>query len=421
MSQNSTTSQNTNNNQPQQKNVKDMTLEEQVNYYKTKFQKSRTLSKMLDTQMKQLKEKLANYECQEGEECDLIMKFKYDKDIFYLFKDSKKKFFLNENTLDKELIEQLKKFPSIKLYDYDKDLKNKDNYLTQIINQYEEKIKKLTKENEDMQNKLKEIQLKQNQINEEKLRIENIIKNILEKSNEINIQLKNIFDMDNISNDESVIKEIYSKIKENINNLKLADDMNNTNQNNNDNNNINIWLNELNNFIILLLNELQDNIFKILEREKEDTQEKNKYQKTIDEILLNHQDEKNKLFIELEGDRNKMKNLYAKIAELEKEKYDISKDKETSIQRLNKQINSGVNLNYLKNIMISFLSSNDKNIQEGLLPVIYKSLDFNQSEIKVVHENRNKSSGFFSYFRNNYFKDLEILYYKKNYIINLKF
>ena len=401
MSQNSTTSQNTNNNQPQQKNVKDMTLEEQVNYYKTKFQKSRTLSKMLDTQMKQLKEKLANYECQEGEECDLIMKFKYDKDIFYLFKDSKKKFFLNENTLDKELIEQLKKFPSIKLYDYDKDLKNKDNYLTQIINQYEEKIKKLTKENEDMQNKLKEIQLNQNQINEEKLRIENIIKNILEKSNEINIQLKNIFDMDNISNDESVIKEIYSKIKENINNLKLADDMNNTNQNNNDNNNINIWLNELNNFIILLLNELQDNIFKILEREKEDTQEKNKYQKTIDEILLNHQDEKNKLFIELEGDRNKMKNLYAKIAELEKEKYDISKDKETSIQRLNKQINSGVNLNYLKNIMISFLSSNDKNIQDGLLPVIYKSLDFNQSEIKVVHENRNKSNGFFSYFRNN--------------------
>ena len=400
MSQNSTTSQNTNNNQPQQKNVKDMTLEEQVNYYKTKFQKSRTLSKMLDTQIKQLKEKLANYECQEGEECDLIMKFKYDKDIFYLFKDSKKKFFLNENTLDKELIEQLKKFPSIKLYDYDKDLKNKDNYLMQIINQYEEKIKKLAKENEDMQNNLKEIQLNQNQINEEKLRIENIIKNILEKSNEINIQLKNIFDMDNISNDESVIKEIYSKIKENINNLKLVDEMNNINQNNNDNN-INIWLNELNNFIILLLNELQDNIFKILEREKEDTQEKNKYQKTIDEILLNHQDEKNKLFIELEGDRNKMKNLYAKIAELEKEKYDISKDKETSIQRLNKQINSGVNLNYLKNIMISFLSSNDKNIQDGLLPVIYKSLDFNQSEIKVVHENRNKSNGFFSYFRNN--------------------
>jgi hypothetical protein len=302
------------------------------------------------------------------------MKFKYDKDIFYLFKDSKKKFFINEI-----------------------------NYLTQIINQYEEKLKNLIKENESVENKLKELQTNQFQLNQEsskeKIILENSIKSMLEKSNEINIQLKNIFDMDNISNDDNVIKEIYAKIKENINNLKTIYDSNNSNPNNN--NDINIWLNELNNFIILLLNELQDNIFKIVEKEKEESQEKNKYQKTIDEIMINHQNEKNALFIELEGNRNKLKNLYLKITELEKEKYKISKEKENSIQILNKQINSGVNLNYLKNIMISFLSSNDKSIQNGLLPVIYKSLDFNQSEIKLVQENRNKSNGILSYFRNN--------------------
>ena len=149
------------------------------------------------------------------------------------------------------------------------------------------------------------------------------------------------------------------------------------------------------------MNELQDNIFKIVEKEKEESLEKNKYQKTIDEIMLNHQDEKNKLFIEIEGFRNKMKNLYTKISELEKEKYNISKEKENSIQRLNKQINSGVNLNYLKNIMISFLSSNDKSIQDRLLPVIYKSLDFSQSEMKIVQDNRNKSNGILSYFTSN--------------------
>ena len=323
----------------------------------------------------------------------------------YLFKDSKKKFFINEITLDKELIEQLKNNPSIKLYDFEKDLINKDNYLTQIINQYEEKLKNLIKENESVENKLKELQTNQIQLNQEnskeKIILENSIKSMLEKSNEINIQLKNIFDMDNISNDDNVIKEIYAKIKENINNLKTIYDSNNSNQNNNNNNDINIWLNELNNFIILLLNELQDNIYKIVEKEKEESQEKNKYQKTIDEIMINHQNEKNALFIELEGNRNKLKNLYAKITELEKEKYKISKEKENSIQILNKQINSGVNLNYLKNIMISFLSSNDKSIQNGLLPVIYKSLDFNQSEIKLVQENRNKSNGILSYFRNN--------------------
>ena len=403
MKHNSNSSKNINKNQTQQKNIKDMTLEEQVNYYKTMFQKSRTLSKFFDGETKRLKEKLSNYECQDGEECELIMKFKYDKDIFYLFKDSKKKFFINEITLDKELIEQLKNNPSIKLYDFEKDLKNKDNYLTQIINQYEEKLKNLIKENESVESKLKELQNNHSQLNQEtskgKIILENNIKLMLEKSNEINIQLKNIFDMDNITNDDNIIKEIYEKIKENINNLKTIYEQNNLNPNNN--NDINIWLNELNNFIILLLNELQDNIFKILEKEKEEYQEKNKYQKTIDEIMINHQNEKNALFMELEGNRNKLNNLNNKIIELEKEKHKISKEKENSIKILNKQINSGVNLNYLKNIMISFLSSNDKNIQERLLPVIYKSLDFNQSEIKTVQENRNKSNGILSYFRNN--------------------
>ena len=403
MKQNTNSQKDSNNNQSQQKNIKDMTLEEQVNYYKTMFQKSRTLSKFYDGEIKKLKQSLSNYECQDGEECELIMKFKYDKDIFYLFKDSKKKYFINEITLDKELIKQLKNHPSIKLYDYEKDLKNKDDYLTQIIKQYEEKLKNLNTENENLKNKLKELQNNQIKFNKdssnEKILIENSIKTMIEKSNEINIQLKNIFDTDNL-NDDIVIKEIYSKIKENINNLKTIYDTNNINSNSNSNN-INIWLNELNNFIILLLNELQDNIFKIVEKEKEESLEKNKYQKTIDEIMLNHQDEKNSLFIELEANRNKIKNLCSKITELEKEKYNISKEKENSIQILNKQINSGVNLNYLKNIMISFLCSNDKSIQDRLLPVIYKSLDFNQSEMKTVQDNRNKSNGILSYFRNN--------------------
>ena len=404
MKQNANSSQNINNNQTQQKNVKDMTLEEQINYYKSMFLKSKTLCKFYDGEIKKLKEKLSNYECQDGDECELIMKFKYEKEIFYLFKDRKKKYFINENTLDKELIEQLKNYTSIKLYEYEKDIKNKDNYLTQIINQYEEKLQNLIKENEKVETKIKELQTSQSQLTKEttkdKTLLENKIKIMLEKSNEINIQLKNIFDMDNISNDDSVIKEIYAKIKENINNLKYIYEINKSNPNENSSD-INIWLNELNNFIILLLNELQDNIFKILEKEKEESQEKNKYQKTIDEIMLNHQNEKNTLFIELEGNRSKIKNLCAKITELEKEKFNISKDKENSIQKLNQQINSGVNLNYLKNIMISFLSSNDKNIQDRLLPVIYKSLDFNQSEIKIVQDNRNKTGGIFSYFRNN--------------------
>ena len=189
MKQNTNSQKDSNINQSQQKNIKDMTLEEQVNYYKTMFQKSRTLSKFYDGEIKKLKQSLSNYECQDGEECELIMKFKYDKDIFYLFKDSKKKYFINEITLDKELIKQLKNHPSIKLYDYEKDLKNKDDYLTQIIKQYEEKLKNLNTENENLKNKLKELRNNQIKFNKdssnEKLLIENSIKTMIEKSNDL--------------------------------------------------------------------------------------------------------------------------------------------------------------------------------------------------------------------------------------------
>ena len=201
-----------------------MTLEEQVNYYKSMFQKSKTLTKFYDEEIKRLKEKISNYECEDGQVCDLIMKFKHDKEIFYLFKDNKKKFFINENTLAKEMIEQLKNDQSIKLYDYEKDLKSKDNYLTQIINQYEEKIRNLNKEKDEISKQLKTLKTAQDlikdEISNEKIYFENIIKNILEKASDINIHLKNIYDIDNFSNDDSFIKEIYTKIKENISSLK---------------------------------------------------------------------------------------------------------------------------------------------------------------------------------------------------------
>ena len=405
MSTKNNSSQNNNEQTQQKKSVKDMTIEEQASYYKTMFQKSKTLNKFYDQDNKRLKEKLKNYECEDGQECELLMKFKYSKDIFYLFKDNKKLFFVNEITLSKDIIEQLKNNQSIKIYDYDKDLKSKDNYLTQIINKYEEEIKKIKKEKGEIEEKVKALQSKQNnidnEISKEKENNENIIKNIIEKSTDINFQLKNIFEIDNFSNDDSVTKEIYSKIKENINNLKSICENMNININSNPNN-MSIWLKELNNFIIILMSELLDSTFKIFEKEKEESQEKNKYQKTIDEIMINHQDEKNKLFLQIDENMKTIQKLHLKITELENEKFHISKEKENSIQQLNRQISSGANLNYLKNIMISFLSSNDRSIQDGLLPVIYTSLEFNESEKKIVQEGRNKSGGgIFSYFKSS--------------------
>ena len=45
--------------------------------------------------------------------------------------------------------------PTIKTYDYIKDLKSKDDYLGQIIIQYEDKLKRILKENELNESKIK--------------------------------------------------------------------------------------------------------------------------------------------------------------------------------------------------------------------------------------------------------------------------
>ena len=47
---------------PTQKNVKDMTLEEQVAYYKSIFQKSKKLNLYYEDENKKLKERLIQYE-----------------------------------------------------------------------------------------------------------------------------------------------------------------------------------------------------------------------------------------------------------------------------------------------------------------------------------------------------------------------
>ena len=84
-------------------------------------------------------------------------------------------------------------------------------------------------------------------------------------------------------------------------------------------------------------------------------------------MLLTQQEEKNKMFKLTEEHKNSIKNLNQKISSLEQEIFDLNKQKDLSNEMLNKQINKEVNLFYLKKIMISFLTTNDESIKDGLL------------------------------------------------------
>ena len=393
---NKTNSTQNNNNEEQKKNkkVKDMSPVEQANYYKTLLQKSKKLNIYYDEENKQLKEKLSQYEGENGKVAELLMIFKHENDKFYLFKNDEKKYFINEKLLAKTFIEQMENNKGIRIYDYLNDIRSKDDYLTQIINQYEDKLKRMMKENEENENKVKNLKDKTNdlskQFQENNEKFEILIKNFIQNSNDIFINLKNIFDVD--LSDEEVNKEIYNKIKNGINNLSLLNDKN-------ENEKISMWCNELLSFMKNILYSYLDTAFQIIKFETENKNQKSKYQTTIDQLILSQQEEKNQMFKTIEQNKINIKSLSQKISMLEQEKYNIGKQKDLTIEMLNKQINKGVNLNYLKNIMISFLTTNDESIQEGLLPVIFTSLQFNESEINQVKKSKtNKQKSLLSFF-----------------------
>ncbi len=55
-------------------------------------------------------------------------------------------------------------------------------------------------------------------------------------------------------------------------------------------------------------------------------------------------------------------NLNQKIGNLEQEKYNIAKQKDQTIDILSKELNKGVNINYLRNVLISFLTSKEESV-----------------------------------------------------------
>jgi hypothetical protein len=55
--------------------------------------------------------------------------------------------------------------------------------------------------------------------------------------------------------------------------------------------------------------------------------------------------------------------LNQKINSLEQEKYNIAKQKDQTIEILNKEINKGVNVNYLKNVLISYFTTKEESVR----------------------------------------------------------
>ena len=112
---------------------------------------------------------------------------------------------------------------------------------------------------------------------------ENSIQNAIQISNDILIHIKNLFDVD--LSDESVRTEVYNRIDKSIENIIDV-----TNKESSP------WQRELIVFHQKLLKNNLDTVFKIVDIELSELNQKSKWQNTIDQLILSQQEEKNKLF-----------------------------------------------------------------------------------------------------------------------------
>ena len=181
---------------------------------------------------------------------------------------------------------------SINTFDYKKDLEWKEETINQIVNQYEDKMQRLTNELENNEKRIfavnekckklsKEIEDSKMNMEMEKRKYEDSIKEIIKTSSEIVIQMKNTLEVD--LSDEQIEEEVYNKIKEMLNGLSKNDDQNYSK-----------WLTELKLFISKSFMSFHDIIFKQIRLEKIFSAQKIKWQTTVDHIALGHEEEMKK-------------------------------------------------------------------------------------------------------------------------------
>jgi hypothetical protein len=70
--------------------------------------------------------------------------------------------------------------------------------------------------------------------------------------------------------------------------------------------------------------------------------------------------------------------LNSKVNLLEQDKFNIAKMKDQTIDILNKELNRGVNINYLRNVIISFLTSDKDSVYNKIINKIYLNIYFIQ-------------------------------------------
>lgn len=309
------------NTQPIKKDAKSMTIEEQAVYFKEQFQKTKKLflhyekeSKNFEAKLKLYQDKLRNYEPKKGDSLKILFKFTYENEKFYFLESASTKgefFFIRQSQM-KEIYSEFDPAhadDNIMIYDFEKDIKTKEETLQQIILQYDERIRRLNAEIESYAEAVAENKdIKALSIVEvERTRnfFEFGIQEVIQSCSDAFTQLKNVKEVEFTG--EDLKKEVFTKLSKLIDELKSNDVKIGSNFNSNSssgkiNYSSNLtssiygisskkWVNEIKIFCCQILKYLMDSQFKYVGLQEELNEQKIKWQTTLDQIIISQDEE----------------------------------------------------------------------------------------------------------------------------------
>ena len=377
---NNSSSTTTTNSQSQKIDPSTLPIEEQVNYYKNKFEQAKIIiihdnkvKKNLEDKLSSLESKLKEYEPANGEVFKVLFKFIHETEKFYFFQSNdttfnttnttnipnttKRSYFLNESIIDKnfkELKSQINQDQNIPEYDFEKDITQKEETINQIITQYDERLKRMHKEVEFNERKItasKELRISaRNELENYKKDFDFSIQETIQNSNDVFVLLKNTLEAEaDLYQDPGLQKEVFSSIKGMLNKIKDSTKSSTGNK----------WINELKSFICIILNKFMEIICNQVVLNNKHQNEKSQWQSTLDQVVKSHSEEiltKNKINEKI---KQNIMVLNERINVLEQDKYNVAKLKDQQIEILNKEYNKRVNVNLLKSVIIQLLTTED--------------------------------------------------------------
>jgi len=276
---------------------------------------------------------------------------------------------LNSNPENKEKYQKLTQpdvFDPSEKENFEKVKKEMNKQVEETIKQYESRIQKIQSQweiSEKKNQEFKELNKVLSKSNDFKqVEFNKLITSLVEESAEI--RERSLMYL-NAESDEATKSEAMNKMKFLLTNLQKVIFQHDY-----------AILNDLKMHILLLHQTLYDAMKQLGNAQAEIIQIDKAWKRSFDTLANELEKEKKDKHEIIDMGRKKIKELENKIEYITMETTKFLKDKDMRIEFLNKELKKNANVEYIRNIMYSFMTNTDISVRETLIPVIATVLQF---------------------------------------------